>query len=200
MLYAPFFPRRATKCAPLAMKSKLVAASKFLSFILRHKPEAINLSLDAQGWANLEDLIHLANQKGKRLTRGLVEELVASNDKQRFVIDDGGSRIRARQGHSVAVDVGLIPTSPPTVLFHGTTTRFVPSIRQHGLRSGKRLHVHLSGDAELARKTGERHGSPVVLRIASGLMDEQGYIFYLSENSVWLTGHVPPRFIDFSFR
>ena len=182
------------------MKSEIVAASKFLSYILRHKPEAIELSLDAQGWANLDDLIRLSNLKGKQLTRRLVEDVVASNDKQRFVIDSDGSRIRARQGHSVAVDVGLIPTAPPTVLFHGTTTRFVPSIRQHGLRSGKRLHVHLSGDAELARKTGERHGPPVVLRIASGFMAEQGYIFYLSENSVWLTGHVPPRFIDFSCR
>ncbi len=179
------------------MNSKLVATSKFLSFVLRHKPEAIGLSLDAEGWANLDDLIRLANLKGKLLTRYLVDEVVACNDKQRFIIDVSGLRIRAQQGHSVLVDVGLIPGPPPIILFHGTTTRFVPSIHRHGLRRGKRLYVHLSIDADTARKVGERHGTPVVLRVAAGTMAELGYVFCLSENSVWLTDHVPSKFIEF---
>ena len=136
------------------MDPKLISTSKFLSLILRHKPEEIDLVLDAQGWADIDELIRLANLRGKSLARSLVEEVVATNEKQRFAISADGKKIRANQGHSVSVDLGLQPQAPPEMLFHGTATRFLPSIRQHGLHPGSRSHVHLSKDAATATKVG----------------------------------------------
>jgi putative RNA 2'-phosphotransferase len=176
---------------------KLISTSKFLSLILRHKPEEIGLVLDASGWADIEQLVRLANLQGKALTRSIIEEVVATNEKRRFVISEDGSKIRAAQGHSISMDIGLSPRVPPATLFHGTATRFTPSIREHGLRRGSRQHVHLSADETTATSVGGRHGTPVVLRIEAGVMYEQAYTFYLSENGVWLTDHVPPQFIRF---
>lgn len=179
------------------MKPELVKVSKFLSLILRHKPEEIGLSLDAEGWADIEKLLRLASQRGQRLTRSVLDEVVESNDKKRFVISEDGLRIRAQQGHSISIDLGLAPQQPPTLLFHGTATRFLESILRQGLLPGRRQHVHLSPDEETAVKVGQRHGKPAVLRIASGTMFDQGHVFYLSGNGVWLTEHVPPAFIEF---
>lgn len=128
----------------LAMNAQSVSASKFLSLVLRHKPEEIGLSLDANGWAEGEELLRLCAARGKPLTRALIEEVVATNDKKRFAFSEDGARIRASQGHSVAVDLDLIPQQPPAVLCHGSATRFLASIRQPGLLKGKRQHVHLS--------------------------------------------------------
>lgn len=179
------------------MSPELVKTSKFLSLILRHKPEEIGLSLDPEGWADIEELLRLAGQHGKTLTRSVLEEVVEGNDKKRFVISEDGARIRANQGHSISVDLGFAPSQPPAVLFHGTATRFVESIRRQGLLRGNRQHVHLSKDEETAVKVGQRHGKPAVLKVAAGALCEQGHAFYLSENGVWLTEHVPPEFIEF---
>ena len=180
------------------MAVDVVKTSKFLSLVLRHKPEEIGLELDPNGWANIADLIRLANQKGGRLTRPLLEQVVAENDKNRFAISDDGQRIRASQGHSVKIDLALAPVDPPTLLYHGTASRFLASIRADGLHSAKRQHVHLSVDVPTATKVGQRHGQPVVLIVRAGAMAAARHLFYLSQNGVWLTERVPVEFIDFT--
>src|SRR4051794_3650416 len=179
------------------MDADLTRISKFLSLVLRHEPGKIGLTLDGQGWAEVEDLIACAGRHGWRLDRALVERVVATNDKKRFALSEDGRRIRASQGHSVAVDLALEPRTPPEVLFHGTATRFLDSIRARGLLPGSRNHVHLSGDEATAVKVGSRHGRAVVLKVRAGEMDRAGVAFYLSDNGVWLTGHVDAGFLEF---
>lgn len=174
----------------------VVAASKFLSLVLRHRPGLIGLALDATGWADIDELVRLA-QPRIALTRDLVDHAVAGNDKQRFAISDDGRRIRARQGHSIDVDLALPPTPPPARLYHGTATRFVDAIRRDGLIKRSRQHVHLSADADTATRVGSRHGAPVVLIVRADDMARAGHVFFLSENGVWLTDAVPSAFIDF---
>ena len=179
------------------MTRDLVKASKFMSLVLRHKPEQIGLLLDEQGWADIGELIEKAGAHGVALTRELIAEVVATSDKQRFAIEETGQRIRANQGHSVEIDLGLEPRTPPETLFHGTAEKSLAAIRAEGLKAGSRQHVHLSRDEQTAIKVGSRHGRPVVLRIAAGRMHEQGHAFFLSTNGVWLTDCVPSQFIQF---
>ena len=179
------------------MSKAFESKSKFLSLILRHKPEAIGLILDPEGWADLDELIRLANARGTALTRELVREIVASNDKQRFALSPDGLRIRANQGHSVHVDLKLEPQQPPAILFHGTATRFVASILEAGLRPGSRQHVHLSAGEDTAISVGGRHGKPVVLTVRAAEMVRDGHRFYRSANGVWLTDLVPPGYLDY---
>lgn len=169
----------------------LKKTSKFLSFVLRHKPEAIGLTLDAEGWADVDDLLARADP-ALALDRALLEEVVATSDKKRFALSEDGRRIRANQGHSVAVDLGLERREPPALLFHGTATRFLAAIEREGLKPGRRQHVHLSRDVETARTVGRRHGKPVILQVAAGTLHAAGQAFYLSDNGVWLTDHVAP--------
>ncbi len=175
----------------------LVHVSKFLSFVLRHKPEEIGLTLDANGWAEVDELIRLSHQHGQRFTRHLLEQVVAENDKKRFAFSEDGLRIRASQGHSVEVDLALAPAHPPEFLYHGTAARFVDSIRREGLHSAGRQHVHLSPDRGTATKVGQRHGKPVVLVVRASEMAGNGFAFFLSANGVWLTDRVPAEFIVF---
>jgi putative RNA 2'-phosphotransferase len=179
------------------MNSNLVKLSKFLSLVLRHKPETIGLTLDENGWVDVSQLIYLANQNKTPLTQDLLEEIVASNDKQRFSFNQDKSKIRANQGHSIAIDLDLVPQTPPNFLFHGTATRFIESIRDRGLVAGKRQYVHLSLNKATAIKVGERHGQPVVLNIWSEKMYLAGFEFFRSDNGVWLTKDVPVEYIDF---
>ena len=174
----------------------LVSTSKFLSLVLRHQPEVIGLSLDDSGWADIDTLIRLS-QPHKPLTRALIEQVVEENSKQRFAISDDGRRIRANQGHSIKVDLGFVPVTPPTLLYHGSATRFVDAIRREGLVKRSRQHVHLSADADTATAVGARHGKPAVLIVRAGDMAAAGHAFFRSENGVWLTDAVPVRFIDF---
>ena len=174
-----------------------VKTSKFLSFVLRHKPEAIGLHLDGEGWASVDDLIACAASDGKELDRAVIESVVATNDKQRFELSDDGSRIRARQGHSLPVDLGLEPQVPPELLYHGTASRSLASIRGTGLVKGERHHVHLSQDVASARAVGQRYGRPVILRLQAGRMARDGFEFFLSTNGVWLVNRVPPEYIEF---
>jgi putative RNA 2'-phosphotransferase len=175
----------------------LVRVSKFLSLILRHKPEEIGLALDENGWADVAELLRLANQRGHALTRPLLERVVAENDKKRFAFSDDGRHIRASQGHSLTVDLALPAAEPPQVLYHGTASRFLDSIRAGGLHSGSRRHVHLSPDAATATKVGQRHGRPVVLVVRAREMAAAGHQFFLSANGVWLTERVPAEFLVF---
>lgn len=182
------------------MADEILRMSKFLSLVLRHKPELIGLTLDQNGWASVEDLIRLANRHGIRLTRPLLMQIVADNEKKRFALSDNGERIRASQGHSVKVDLGLPPALPPEILYHGTASRFLKSILAGGLHSANRQHVHLSPDVATAMRVGQRHGSPVVLVIRSGEMAVAGHTFFVSANGVWLTDRVPQEFISVAAR
>lgn len=172
-----------------------IELSKFLSFVLRHRPDAIRLSLDEAGWAPIDELVRAANAAGRPLTRVDLLYVVATSDKQRFSLSPDGQSIRAAQGHSIPIALDLPPREPPELLYHGTATRFLASIRTEGLKPGARQHVHLSREPATAYLVGKRHGAPVVLTIAAGRMHAQGFTFYLSDNGVWLTSRVPPELI-----
>jgi len=174
-------------------QNKTKAISKHLSYILRHKPEAIGLTLDPQGWANVDDLI---SKSPKGLSRSKIINAVESNDKQRFILSEDGSRIRANQGHSISIDLGLKPAPPPEILYHGTATRFLEAVLTQGLKKMNRQHVHLSADVETATKVGSRHGKPVILTLDTASMLKDGHYFYISENAVWLTDRVPPQYLS----
>ena len=187
---------RDTIRAMTAPASADASASRFLSLVLRHRPGLIGLQLDAAGWADIETLIGLS-QAHRPLTREQIETVVANSDKQRFAISEDGLRIRANQGHSVTVDLGLDTVPPPDRLFHGTAARCVDSIRREGLSKRSRHHVHLSSDIDTAMRVGARHGAPVVLAVDAAAMAAAGHAFRRSANGVWLTDAVPPVFIDF---
>ncbi|MCM2372068.1 RNA 2'-phosphotransferase [Aporhodopirellula aestuarii] len=180
------------------MNTNLTRTSKFLSLVLRHRPEVIGLRLDAEGWLDINELIASANQRGTAITLEQLHEVVATCEKRRFALSDDGLRVRANQGHSVAdVELNLPSTQPPDQLFHGTVAVFLDSIREQGLRRRSRNHVHLSADRETATKVGSRRGVPVILAVNAGEMNDAGHVFYRSANGVWLTNHVPPRFLAF---
>ena len=167
--------------------------SKFLSFVLRHEPQSIGLALDGAGWAAVDELLAKATAAGKPLTRALLHDIVESSDKQRFSLSADGSRIRANQGHSIDVALGLPPLAPPPVLLHGTATRFLDAILQRGLDKRERHHVHLTEDAAIARSVGQRYGSVALLEVDASAMHAAGHQFFRSDNGVWLTDHVPAR-------
>jgi putative RNA 2'-phosphotransferase len=177
------------------MPSRTIELSKFLSFVLRHKPETIGLTLDSQGWAAIDDLIAKSQAAGTELNREELMHVVETSDKRRFSLSSDGRRIRAAQGHSVAVDLGLTPRRPPDVLYHGTAKRFVDSILSEGLRSQERQQVHLSMDKKTARRVGQRHGKPAILKVDAAGMHAKGLQFFLADNGVWLTDHVPAEFL-----
>jgi len=176
---------------------QLNETSKFLSYILRHEPQAIGLQLDTEGWADINALITGAAQEGRILDQALIQAVVNSSDKKRFTLSDDGLRIRAAQGHSAPeVNLQHIEKEPPESLYHGTATRFLESILQQGLIAGSRHHVHLSQETQTAMAVGQRYGKPVVLEIKSLQMHQQGFKFFQAENSVWLTEAVPIDFIS----
>lgn len=172
--------------------------SRFLSLVLRHQPETIGITLAEDGWTNIDELISAMNRHGHPLDFETLEQVVDTNDKKRFSISDDGEMIRANQGHSVEVNLGYKPTPPPTILYHGTVEKFLPSIRQEGIKKGQRHHVHLSRSLEVANSVGKRRGQPVILTVRSGEMHSAGFEFFVSTNGVWLTDSIPPAFIDFN--
>lgn len=179
------------------MDREHIRLSKFLSLVLRHQPQTIGLTLDAQGWVEVDTLLAAAQRHGVRIERATLERIVATSDKQRFALSADGRQIRANQGHSVAVDLGLAPLAPPDQLYHGTATHALDAIRREGLRKRSRQHVHLSPDPVTAEKVGRRHGRPVILVVRSGAMAADGLVFFRSANGVWLTDHVPPGYLVF---
>ena len=178
------------------MNKKLVGTSKFLSLILRHRPDTIGVTLNDNGWVSVQDLIDAANANGYNISRELLDEVVFTNDKQRFSYSHDRQMIRANQGHSVHINLELESIDPPDVLYHGTVKRFLNSIIASGLQKMKRQHVHLSATIETAINVGKRRGKPVVLSVNSGEMNHDGYKFFLSRNGVWLTDTVPHKYIS----
>lgn len=172
----------------------LTKTSKYISLILRHKPETIGITLDEHGWANVDELI-AGMARTRFFDMSMLEEIVRTDNKQRYSFNEDKTLIRANQGHSVPVDVELPETVPPAILYHGTAERFVNSIGAQGLIPMSRLYVHLSKDTETAMKVGSRHGKPVVYEIHAGEMCTDGYVFYLSVNGVWLTKSVPVKYM-----
>lgn len=169
--------------------------SKFLSFVLRHRPDSIGISLDSQGWVSVDELLAKSEAAGTYFTREELLHVVSTSDKKRFSLSPDARRIRAAQGHSVTVDLGLIPREPPAILYHGTATRCVVSILVEGLKPKSRQQVHLSADEATAQRVGERHGKPTILKVDALNMHRQGFKFFLSDNGVWLTDQVPPAFL-----
>jgi putative RNA 2'-phosphotransferase len=178
-------------------KNELVQKSKFLSLILRHKPDTIGIALDAQGWADVDELIEGVNRAGTPLDRETLREIVATNNKKRFALSEDEKKIRANQGHTHPVELGYEPSPPPALLYHGTASRFLDSIRLAGLHKGKRFYVHLSADVETAVTVGKRYGQPVVLTIEAGRMHHDGFPFYCPTEGLWLTDEVPVPYIRY---
>jgi putative RNA 2'-phosphotransferase len=171
-------------------------ASKFLSLILRHEPQKYGIELDPAGWTDVDKLLDALHAHGVDLTRGQLDEIVKTSDKQRFAVSPDGTKIRANQGHSVQVELGLPAEQPPAVLYHGTVEPVLPAIRAQGLVKGQRHDVHLSADLATAQKVGARRGKAVILAIKAAEMVAKGHTFKRSANGVWLTDHVPPEFIE----
>ena len=172
----------------------LKETSKFISLILRHKPETIGITLDEHGWANVDELIS-GIAKTHPIDMAMLEQIVAEDEKQRYSFNEDKTLIRANQGHSIPVDVELEEKQPPEILYHGTGEKYVSSINEQGLIPKSRLYVHLSGDEETARKVGQRHGKPVIYKVKSGEMYNDGYKFFRSVNGVWLTKSVPVKYL-----
>jgi putative RNA 2'-phosphotransferase len=180
------------------MTSKeIIKTSKFLSLILRHEPERVGLALGEAGWVSVEELLRAINRNGVSLLLEELQQIVATSDKKRFAFSEDGLRIRASQGHSVEVDLQYEAQTPPELLYHGTASRFVDSIRKDGLQRMGRHHVHLSAETSVTVQVGSRHGKPVLLTIRAGEMQRAGHVFYRSANGVWLVEHVPVEFIRF---
>ncbi len=178
------------------MKKPRRSHSKFLSLVLRHKPETVGVALDPQGWTDIESLLAGYRKKGLELDRETLIRIVEANDKQRFQFSSDRLMIRACQGHTIPVDLELEATVPPHRLYHGTTERFLPSILKRGLEKGRRNYVHLSPDTDTARKVGSRRGPASILEIRSEDMHQDGFRFYQAANGVWLTDHVPAPYIQ----
>ncbi|MFG2822159.1 RNA 2'-phosphotransferase [Kitasatospora sp. NPDC048365] len=176
-------------------EKRTVRASKNLSRILRHDPGSVGLALDAAGWVGVDDLLAALARQGRPLTRAQLDHVVETNNKRRFAFSEDGRSIRASQGHTVEVDLGLPATTPPGVLYHGTTTRYLDAILHEGLRPMSRQDVHLSADTETAVRVGSRHGRPVVLIVDAAAMAAAGHEFRVSANGVWLTDAVPPEYL-----
>jgi putative RNA 2'-phosphotransferase len=169
--------------------------SKFLSLVLRHQPELVGITLDEAGWVAVDELLAGCARQGRAISRAELAEIVRTSDKQRFALSEDGTRIRANQGHSVQVELGHEPATPPEVLYHGTAEKYLAGIRREGLKKGARHDVHLSERVETAGAVGSRHGRLVLLEIAAGRMHREGFLFSRTPNGVWLTDHVPAEFV-----
>ncbi len=175
---------------------KLDKLSVFISLVLRHKPDAAGIQLDEHGWANVDELIEGIKNTGRQIDMDVLEEIVRTDNKQRYSFNQDKTLIRANQGHSIPVDVELEEKQPPQYLYHGTADRFLDSIMEDGLKPMNRLYVHLSKDEDTAVKVGKRHGKPVVLKIKAEEMWKDGIKFYLSQNGVWLTKYINVSYIE----
>ncbi len=178
-------------------KQKEIRTSKFLSLVLRHKPEVIGITMDENGWVEVDELLQKMASKGKAINFEELQYIVANNNKKRFTFNEDQSLIRANQGHSIDINLALKPKSPPNILYHGTATRFLESIQQTGLEKRSRQHVHLSADKATAAMVGKRHGKLVILEIKATEMQKDGFDFFCSKNGVWLTDKVPVPYLIF---
>jgi putative RNA 2'-phosphotransferase len=174
---------------------QLTQISKFLSLVLRHKPETIDIELDENGWTDVNELIEKANNHGIEIDRKTLDHIVETNSKKRFAFNYDLTRIRASQGHSVDIELGYTNQKPPEILFHGTGEKSVQAILEKGLEKQSRQHVHLSSDHETAIKVGQRHGKPFVFKVLAEQMYNDGFQFFISDNGVWLTDNVPSKYL-----
>lgn len=183
---------------PETEERRLERLSKFISMILRHKPEAIGITLDEHGWANVNELIKGINETGEEVefSKATLEKIVKTDKKQRYSFSQDKTLIRANQGHSIPVDVELEKKEPPKVLYHGTGVKSVKAIQEQGLLPMERLYVHLSTDVETAANVGKRHGTPVIFQVNAEQMQKDGYDFFQSVNGVWLTKEVPTKYLE----
>ncbi len=170
---------------------QLAHISKFLSLVLRHKPETIGIQLDQSGWVNVNELLEKANEYGMQFDRETLNYIVATNSKKRFAFNDAQDKIRASQGHSIKIDLGYKNHRPPEILYHGTGEKSVQSILDKGIEKRSRQHVHLSCDIETATKVAQRHGKPIVFKVLAQQMFNDDFAFFISDNGVWLTDNVP---------
>lgn len=179
-------------------QKQLTSLSKFLSLILRHKPETVNLSLDSEGYVDINQLIsNINNNSEYHITRSTLDNIVTTDSKQRYSYNKTKTKIRANQGHSIPVDLNLTPQIPPEILYHGTSKRFLDSILSDGIKPMSRQYVHLSSDSTTAAIVGKRHGdSPIIFMIETKPLIDSGYQFYLSENKVWLTDYIPSKYLS----
>jgi len=184
--------------APQPNPASVTGASKFMAYVLRHNPAAVGITLGAGGWVPVADLLAGARQHGHTLDHETIDQVLTAPGKQRYELRDG--LIRASQGHSVQVDLGLDPVAPPPALYHGTVGRFLDSIFATGLKPGSRTHVHLSATRETAVTVGARRGFPVVLLVDAAEMANAGHQFFQAANGVWLTAHVPAEFLTRELR
>ena len=173
----------------------LVNASKFLSLVLRHKPEEIGVVLDEHGRASVQELLQKF-PASYGLTEPLLWKIVATDAKRRYSMSEDGAYIWANQGHSIDVDVPVEIAEPPIWLWHGTSAQVLASIVREGLKPMSRTMVHLSRDKYMALAVGARHGSPVVLCVDADKMYQDGFVFKLAVNGVWLTDRVPPEYLS----
>ena len=174
---------------------QLTQISKFLSLVLRHKPETIGIQLDQNGWTDINVLIEKANSYGIGFDRETLNHIVATNSKKRFAFNDALDKIRASQGHSLEFELGYTNQKPPEILYHGTSEKSVPSILETGLEKRSRQHTHLSTDMKTAIKVGQRHGKPFVFEVLAEQMYNDGFQFFISDNGVWLTDNVPTKYL-----
>lgn len=177
-------------------EKEITNISRFMSLVLRHQPDKIGLTLDAQGWTSVEELIEKMQKAGENLNHGILEEVVANNNKKRFAFNEDKTRIRASQGHTIEIELGYEPKEPPEILYHGTAFKNIASILQKGILKGDRHHIHLSKDEETAMNVGNRHGKPVLLIIKAQRMFKDDIPFYCSENGVWLTEYIHPKYFS----
>ena len=177
------------------MEKKLTNTSKFISLVLRHKPDEIGLQLDANGWADVNELLDKTNAKGVKIDLDILNEIVETNEKKRFSFNEDFTKIRANQGHSIEVDVELRKAEPPAILYHGTAKKNEEAILKGGLNKMSRLHVHMSDNIETALMVGKRHGQPIVFIVDAAQMYVDGLGFFISENKVWLTEYVPAKYL-----
>ncbi|MEL6253085.1 MAG: RNA 2'-phosphotransferase [Bacteroidota bacterium] len=177
-------------------KKEEIKHGRFLSMVLRHKPEVIDIQLDTQGWVEIKDLLAKLKDYGRPISKSDLVQIVENNNKKRYVISDDGKRIRASQGHSIDIELEYSPMEPPEMLYHGTADRFLHSIFKTGLDKRKRHHVHLSADLDTASQVGKRHGKLVILKVAAAEMHKAGHKFYCTPNGVWLTESVPVEFLS----
>jgi len=176
-------------------EKQITHISKFLSLVLRHQPETIGIQLDQNGWTDVEELIKKASNYGIQFDRQTLNHIVETNSKKRFAFNETFDKIRASQGHSVAIELGYSNQKPPEILFHGTGEKSVQSIFETGLEKRSRQHVHLSSDIETAIKVGQRHGKPFVFKVFAGQMFQDKFEFFISDNGVWLTDNVSTKYL-----
>ena len=176
-------------------EKQITSISKFLSLVLRHKPETIGIELDQNGWTDVYTLLKKLNSYGIKLDNESLKQIVETNSKKRFAFNDTFDRIRASQGHSVEIELGYTSQKPPEILYHGTGEKSVQAILDTGLAKQSRQQVHLSADLETAIKVGQRHGKPFVFKVLAEQMFNDKFEFFISDNGVWLTDNVPTKYL-----